>query len=108
MLKKAIEYVIRYKSEIVLILFIILLSIISFNLGRIKTLRDIKEPLVIYDNGGEVSNIDFRVVASVNSDKYHFPWCSGASRIKESNKITFENEKAAIAAGYLLAGNCSK
>ncbi len=108
MLKKITEYITLYKSEIVLILFIVLLSIISFNLGRIKALRDIKEPLVIYDNGGEISDIEFKVVASINSDKYHFLWCSGASRIKESNKITFENEKSAVAAGYILAKNCSR
>lgn len=47
-----------------------------------------------------------QVVASKNSDKYHYPWCSGANRIKDENKIYFANPAQAEAAGYQLAGNC--
>jgi hypothetical protein len=103
-----IEKIKQYKVEIVLTGTIFLISIISFNLGKIKALKDFKEPIKIYDNGGDQSNIDFQVVASVNSNKYHFPWCSGAGNIKDSNKIVFVNEAAAMAAGYILAGNCNK
>jgi hypothetical protein len=46
------------------------------------------------------------VVASVNSDKYHYEWCSGAARISEKNKITFSSAQEAEAAGFTLAGNC--
>ena len=102
------EWIKENKSEIVLISAIILMSIISFNLGRMKALKDLKEPLGVYDDNRGASNIQFQVVASINSDKYHFLWCSGAGRISEKNKITFENEQAALAAGYILAGNCSK
>ncbi len=102
------EWIKINKSEVVLVLAIILISIISFNLGKMKALRDIREPLGVYDNNRGVSNAQFQVVASINSDKYHFPWCSGAGRISEKNKIVFENEQAALTAGYILAGNCSK
>ena len=102
------EWVKKNKAEIILAVSIILISMISFNLGKIKAAKDFNEKIRIYDNGGETSNIEFQVVVSVNSDKYHFPWCSGASVIKDSNKIVFKNEAAAIAAGYILAGNCSK
>lgn len=47
-----------------------------------------------------------RVVASVNGTKYHYPWCPGASQIKEQNKIVFESVIEAQAAGFVLAGNC--
>jgi len=102
------EWIKKNKVEIVLAISIILISMISFNLGKIKAARDFNEKITIYDNRGETFNIEFQVVASIHSDKYHFPWCSGASTIKDSNKIFFENETAALAAGYVLAGNCSK
>src|SRR3989338_2909071 len=51
---------------------------------------------------------DRRVVASraSKSKLYHFSWCSGAQRIKETNKLWFESAAMAEAAGYSLAGNC--
>ena len=45
-------------------------------------------------------------VASKNSNKYHLPWCSGAARITEENKIWFSSKEEAEAAGYTPAGNC--
>lgn len=45
-------------------------------------------------------------VASKNGKAYHFPWCSGAQRIKPANQVWFETKEAAEAAGYLPAGNC--
>ena len=52
--------------------------------------------------------VDPRVVASKASSSklYHHPWCSGAQRIKETNKLWFPTEADAIAAGYTLAANC--
>ncbi|MDX1607995.1 MAG: hypothetical protein R3251_02200 [Candidatus Spechtbacterales bacterium] len=46
------------------------------------------------------------VVVSINSDKYHYPDCPGADRIKEENKIYFASAAEAIEAGFILAGNC--
>ncbi len=45
-------------------------------------------------------------VASKKSDKYHLPWCSGASRISEENKVWFASKEEAEVAGYTPAGNC--
>lgn len=47
-----------------------------------------------------------QVVGSRNSDKYHYPWCSGAQRISEANKVYFNSIEEARAAGYVPAGNC--
>lgn len=47
-----------------------------------------------------------QVVASINSDKYHFKRCSSAGRIKEENKIFFNSSQEAEEAGFVLAGNC--
>ena len=46
------------------------------------------------------------VVVSKNGSKYHYPWCSGAQRIKEENKIIFENKEEAEKSGYEPASNC--
>ncbi len=58
-----------------------------------------------------LKKLDKRVVAdkSLLGDKshlYHFIWCPGAKKIKEENKIWFDNEQSAIQTGYKLASNC--
>lgn len=45
-------------------------------------------------------------VGSKNSDRYHLPWCSGAARIAEANKVWFATKEDAEKAGYKPAGNC--
>lgn len=45
-------------------------------------------------------------VASKNGTKYHLPWCSGAQRISEENKVWFTSKEDAEAAGYSPAANC--
>lgn len=55
---------------------------------------------------GVSSNTSEMVVASKSGSKYHFPWCSGAKRISEKNKITFNTIEEAKRAGYTPASNC--
>jgi len=112
------------KKNIFLISSIILISLLSFQLGRIS--NSSSQPIRIERAGIQeifseqnsktgdnsesrvVEEIDFRVVVSKNSNKYHFLWCPGAKQIKEKNKVYFNTEQEAINAGYILAGNCSK
>lgn len=123
MLSKLVRFVKANQSEIVLGVVIIIITVISFNLGKISSLNGTKTPVTITggENAGQrdVRGIltsvapatkDQMVVASKNSKGklYHFTWCPGASMIAEKNKITFANEAAAITAGYTLAGNCQK
>lgn len=124
-LSKITEWVKYYQKDIFLGTCIALISLISFNLGRINALH--KTPIKITGEanvyqataGNSVLNIkksaptqpkDLRVVASKASTtkKYHFTWCSGAKRITTINQLWFENEAVAIKAGYTLAGNCSR
>jgi len=53
---------------------------------------------------------DLRVVVSKTSSskKYHYTWCPGAQKIKETNKRWFQTAQLAEAAGYTLAATCSK
>jgi hypothetical protein len=46
------------------------------------------------------------VVASKNGTKYYPPWCAGAKRISETNKMQFASAEAAKKAGYAPAANC--
>ncbi|MEK7582356.1 MAG: hypothetical protein AAB452_00660 [Patescibacteria group bacterium] len=107
---------------------IVLIAIISYNLGRINALE--KSPLKvgeganiynaatapIQDSSGNITARtpvpqiprDSRVVVSKSSTskKYHYSWCSGVKTILPANQIWFENEATAQKAGYTLAGNC--
>ena len=125
---KITEWVKKYQHELYLGTCAFLIAVIAYNLGYSQAFKkspiDIYQNAEIYDalnseNGNPVNSnpikvqptkTDFRVVASksAGSKLYHFTWCSGAKRIKDANKIWFETEAAAIAAGYSLAGNCQK
>jgi len=110
------------KHEIITILIIILVGIGGFGLGRLSTAQKENPPILISGIGanvaGFVGTLDNNTmedtaipaqggyVASKNSDKYHLPWCSGAQRISEANKVWFSTKEEAEKAGYTPAGNC--
>ncbi|TSC60055.1 MAG: Extracellular nuclease [Parcubacteria group bacterium Gr01-1014_107] len=120
----------REKALTVAIIFLV--GSASFGLGRLSVLESKKEPVRIENlplqakiSGGanvkkELPLADGQVeegqaqtlpaggmlVGSKNSDKYHFPWCSGAKRIKEENKVYFASAEEARASGYTPASNC--
>ncbi len=124
---KFIRIIKTYQADIILALSVVLISLISFNLGRIYTFDQKKSQITITDSRDKnksdqetTSNIKKSqapltdrggdVIASKKSISklYYFSWCSGTSRISEKNKIVFPTEAAAISAGYSLAGNCQK
>ena len=45
-------------------------------------------------------------VGSRSGTTYHLPWCSGAQRIKEENKLWFATKEEAESKGYKPAANC--
>jgi len=119
------------KKNLFLIFLIVLISLLSFQLGRVSktasqpikiekaSIQEIFQPDAdIRINANDTNNkedrgaerVDFQVVVSKKSTsgKYHFLWCSGAKQIKEENKLYFNSEGEAISAGYTLAGNCAK
>jgi len=66
--------------------------------GSISSLKDIGYPSTPSTGG--------KVVASKSGTKYHYPWCAGASKISDKNKVWFTNEDEAKKAGYTPANNC--
>ena len=128
MLSKITNFIKSTQYQLFLAVCIILISVISFNLGKINALH--KTPLTITENKNQnqkadiysasiktnttskqnVAPIDNRVVVSKASTtrKYHHVWCASASKIKEENKLWFSSAQEAEVAGYTLAGNCTK
>jgi hypothetical protein len=113
-------------------LILILTAVASFGLGRLSKLGESRSP-VRWEPAGITTQIvesqeaglgsggaasaalaapaspgreQGQVVASKNSNKYHLPWCSGAQRIKEENKVWFKTIADAKAAGLSPAANC--
>jgi len=104
---------------------VILISVISYNLGQINSLK--KTPISVKESTNLKADIfnattnkvrpptsnlpppklDTRVVVSKNSDKYHYSWCSGGKRIKPENQVWFNSAQEAESKGYVLAGNCN-
>lgn len=105
---------------------IILVAFSSFGLGRLSYLQENQNSITITNPNlasinSSISNQEIgesnllatqntpsigKYVASKNSDLYHAPWCSGALRIKEENKIWFQTKEEAEASGRTPASNC--
>lgn len=120
------------KNDLYIAAIIFLVGMASFGLGRLSVLWPKKEPIRIENqesrimNQGESGtdrdlsasalNSNFllhnstasqgRYVASKSGTAYHYPWCQGAQKIKEENKIWFQTKEDAAKAGYKPAGNC--
>ena len=127
-LTKFVEVVKEHQFDLFLGVCIVLVSFISFNIGKMNSLSksaistgqgaDIYKALS-WQNNASTNNItaasskspairDLRVVVSKKSSsmKYHFTWCPGAKSILDENKLWFNTEADAIQAGYTRAGNC--
>jgi len=113
------------KRNILLIVSIILISFFSFQLGKLSKISG-KESIIIKQESAVFKSLDdkktnyqnslqkdyipakeFKVVVSRNSNKYHYPWCPGAKRIKPENQIWFDSAQKAEKAGYIKAKNCN-
>lgn len=115
--------------EILLATLIVIVSLVSFVLGRMSVSETVsfveqnaKETLQfpVVEQGTESTVVKPSVttntaavaqeksgyVASKNGTKYHLPWCGSASQIKEENKIWFATKEEAEKAGYSPASNC--
>lgn len=120
-------------ESVPLVILMVLVGTASFGLGRLSALESLREPVSVFRPDGsrvdsgqseevilhtatpEVSSLPAavgsvpdsgEVVGSKNSNKYHLPWCTGAQRISEANKIYFKTIADAEAAGYVPAANC--
>lgn len=129
------EFWLKYEQKIMLLFGLILVAIISFEMGVLKSENYQKSPLIIEKPAqcenivdttqtsqktqnltsekasttiGEVAPINCQFVASKTSDKYHKSTCSWAGRIKPENKVCFATEQEAIDKGLKRASCCFK
>ena len=100
------------KSDVYIVLVIVFIGFAGFGLGRLSILEENKTPVrVFYNEKDQIASVtntqtEGTLVASKSGSKYHYPWCSGAQRIKESNKVWFSSKEDAERAGYTPALNC--
>ena len=120
--------------EMYTVLLIMVVAFGSFGLGRLSKLQASKQPIRLEQSAAVLGTSVLGVgntrptsspmakgktldapsapvgggqfVASKGGTKYHFPWCSGAQRISEANKIWFASVEEARKAGYTPASNC--
>jgi len=114
--EKINSFLSNINEDIIIVLIIILVALASFGLGRLSKIEENREPIRI-ENTTTVLNSQENtlqvkqpqsglLVASKSGKKYHYPWCSGAKRISEKNKIYFNSAEEAEKAGYEPAANC--
>ena len=49
---------------------------------------------------------DYKYVGSAKSNKYHYPDCRWAQKIKSENLVAFKSAKEALAVGYVPCKVC--
>ncbi|KKW24669.1 MAG: hypothetical protein UY70_C0003G0029 [Candidatus Kaiserbacteria bacterium GW2011_GWB1_52_6] len=89
---------------------ICLLALAAFGLGRISALQGSRPPISVTQAAAAAASLGMypggQIIASISGGTYYYPWCSGATKIKEGNAAWFKDEQAAQAAGYQPAKNC--
>ena len=108
----------KYGRDVMMVAILVLVSISSFALGRISVapapdkVRLLEANLIHTTHArAELPISDLKaggeVVASKRGAMYYLPFCKAALRISDANKIYFESEEKARAAGYTPAQNCA-
>jgi hypothetical protein len=100
-------------TDLLVALIIILIGCAGFGLGRLsaveggKTRVEVIQGTVPGEQTQAAAGAEAGMyVASKSGSKYHLPWCSGAQRINDENKIWFASHEEARRAGYAPAENC--
>lgn len=116
------KFVNQNRSDILLTVFIALIALISFGIGRLTAPSSDNKPIIIeqptasinqsflWNNQllGNETAVQKKFIGSVNSNKYHWPDCPWAKKIAKQNQIWFSSEAEAQAAGYTRCGNFEK
>jgi len=106
------------KEDVFIAILIILVGLASFGLGKLSAFETTPEPVEVIPTSvdsqtlGTAPSIETlatgTIVASKTGTRYYYPNCSGASRIKDENKVWYATEADAQAAGLKLASGCTK
>ena len=124
--KKVKTFFEENRQDLYIATIIFLVGMASFGLGRLSVSWPKKESITITNGelqmpngkkaknnknpslgvGSASSSSKGRYVASKSGTAYHYPWCPGALKIKEENKIWFQTKEEAESRGLKPAGNC--
>lgn len=106
-IKNEVEEILAEWGILAVVVFV---GLASFGLGRLSAIEEARPAISVTEAQASAAALSITpgglVVASRQGSAYHYPWCSGASTIKEGNKVWFESEEAARRAGYEPARNC--
>ena len=105
--EKSKKILARIPQDVLLVSILILACLASFGLGFMAGRDAGQGNAVVLEPSPVVSAEDAKVVASKNGTKFYLPWCAGAERISEVNKVWFASAEAAVIQGYAPAANCS-
>jgi hypothetical protein len=119
---KCVDFCKLYENELYVGCLLVLTAFFAFGLGRISKIYELREPVKVIEQQAAVTeavsttapavskaaeqNVGGEVLASKNGKKYYLPWCAGAKRISEANKVWFKSKADAERAGYTPAANC--
>jgi hypothetical protein len=98
-------------TELFTSFILVVVALASFGLGRLSVVGhasptqrpdELKPAAVAATTPKDATTY----VGSKNGETYQFPWCPGALRVKDENKVVFQSKQEAEAAGYRPAANC--
>ena len=121
----------KIKEDLFVALLIVFVGLASFGLGKLSSLEAQRTPISISNdesaaygailqntttnssNKPTVQSMDSStsteqgiVFGSKSGTKYYYQWCSGAARVKDTNRVWFPSIAAAKSAGLTPAANC--
>ena len=108
--EKCKKYFIELKTvpqDVILVIILLLACLLSFGLGYLAGKETEQGSQVSIEPSPFVASTTGQVVASKNGTKYYLPWCAGADRISDANKVWFPSPNAAKSNGYSPASNCN-
>lgn len=89
--------------RVLLVAILVLSCVLSYGLGYLAG----KERGIIRIDSPIVDlTAEEQVVAARGGSVYYLPWCAGAQRIQNQNRVWFPTKEAAEEAGYSSAKNC--
>jgi hypothetical protein len=97
----------KIPRDYAIVAVLLLASLASFGLGYLAGTEAGQGSLLpVSEAPGAGAETSGQFVASRSGTKYYLPWCAGADRISDANKIWFASESEARAAGYEPASGC--
>lgn len=107
LVEKSNQYLGKIPRDVRLVVVLLSAMILSFVLGYASGFSNGKEMGVEIELAPQATSTGvLSVVASRGGTKYYLPWCAGADRIRDANKVWFASPEAAEAHGYERASNC--